>query len=281
MLPLSILYVFSDFAFFVLYRIIGYRRKIVFGNLERSFPEKSPEEIKDIAKKFYSHLCDLIVESIRIFSMPEKEAMARCKANNVDILEKYFQEGRSIILVAGHYNSWELAAITLDPQIPHKAVAIYSPLKNPYFNKMMTQARGKFGLELIPKKEVKSFFINSKNRLTLTIFGGDQSPSNNINVYWTTFLNQETAVMYGTEKYARDYNYPVVFARIRKLKRGYYEMDLEVLEDQPASTPRFEISEKHTRMLEAQIRETPQYWLWTHRRWKRKRPAPVVTPEAG
>lgn len=236
--PLGVLFLFSDFAYLVVYRIVGYRRKIVFGNLERSFPEKSPEEIKTIASNFYRHLCDLMVESIRLFSISEKEAVARCKIRDVSILHKYYKEGRSIILVAGHYNSWELAAISFEPQIPHQAIGIYSPLKNPYLNKMLADSRSKFGLELVPKKELNLFLQMVKTDLPFRFL----VPINLLPIIIALLddLSKPGNSSYaGTEKYARDYNYPVVFACINKVRRGFYEVDLHLLEDQPAATPRF------------------------------------------
>ena len=136
----------------------------------------------------------------------------------------------------------------------------------------------RFGLELIPKKEVKAFFADNQHRLTATLFGADQSPTYNKNVYWTTFLHQETAVMFGVEKYAVEYNYPVIFGKIRKVKRGFYEFEFFPLETDPASAPYGSITEKHTRMLEEEIREAPEYWLWTHKRWKRSKEEETANP---
>lgn len=272
LLPYRALYALSDFICFVLYNLLGYRKKVVVTNLKNSFPDKSPQEIEAIAGKFYHHFCDLILESVKMFSITREEVNERCRIVNPEVFEHYAAEGRSLLLVAGHYNNWELAAVACDMQTPHTAVGIYSPLANRFFDNKLYQSRSQFGLELLPKKQVKPFFKNNAHRLLAFMFGADQSPSNAANAYWTTFLNQDTAVAFGTEKYAVEYNYPVVFGRINKLRRGYYTMDFTVLEDQPANTSFGEISEKHTRALEQQILEQPEYWLWTHKRWKRKRP---------
>lgn len=270
-LPLSVLYYLSDFLYFLLYQVTGYRKKVVFTNLRNSFPDKSEAEITVIGKAFYRHLCDVIVEAIRVFSISEEEITRRCPVTNPELADAYFEQGRSVIIAGGHYNNWEIAGIICNPQMKHQLVGIFSPLADPFLNRKMIESRGRFGLEMLPTKKVKEFFANNTHRLTATIFGADQSPSNAKNAYWTTFLHQDTAVMFGTEKYAQEYNYPVLFVRVRKLSRGYYDMSFDLLEENPASSPYGAISEAHTRALEKQILEHPEFWLWTHKRWKRKR----------
>ena len=273
LLPLRVSFVLSDFLFIILYYVLRYRREVVFTNLRNSFPEKSAREIEDIARKFYRHFCDLSVESIHNFSISRKELVARCKLRNPEVLEKFYAEGKSIIIASGHYNNWELAALAFDLQTSHRGVGIYKPLRNPYLDRKLRQSRGKYGLELVPKDQTKAFFAENGHRLTAPMLATDQSPSKSINVYWTQFLNQDTAVLFGTEKYSKEFGYPVVYGHIYKIRRGYYEMVFEIVEDTPTEAPYGAITEKHTRVLEKDILEAPQYWLWTHKRWKRKRPA--------
>ena len=273
LLPLRVSYLLSDLAFIILFYLLRYRRKVVFTNLRNSFPNKSPKEVEGIARKFYSHLCDLMLEFIRIFSISEKELIQRCKIRNPELLEEIYREGKSIIIASGHYNNWELAAVAFDLQASHQSVGIYKPLGNAYLDEKLRQSRNRFGLEMVPNRGTKAFFAENTHRLTATMLATDQSPSNNINAFWTQFLNQDTGVLFGTEKYAKDYNYPVVYGHIYKTRRGFYEIEFEVLEKNPAGTAYGEITEKHTRILEKDIQQAPQYWLWTHKRWKRKRPA--------
>jgi len=271
-LPLSLLYYLSDFIFILVYHLLGYRKKVVFSNLRNSFPGKDSDEIKEIAQRFYHHFCDVIIESIKLFSISREEGIKRFKVVNPEISDKYFDEGKSLIGVGGHYNNWEMLATLLDPQIKHQSVGIYTKLTNPFFEKKFSQSRTKFGMELLPKKEVKQFYAEDNNRLTIAIFAIDQSPSSATKrVYWMDFLNQETPVMFGSEKYAREYNYPVLFATVNKIKRGYYELAFEVLEENPTQAEYGSIIEKATRRLEKQILEKPEFWLWSHKRWKRKR----------
>ncbi|MFK7908836.1 MAG: lysophospholipid acyltransferase family protein [Chitinophagales bacterium] len=274
LLPIGVLLRISDFMYLILYHVVGYRKKVVFANLQNAFPNKSLKEIKNIEKQFYQHLCDLVVESIRIFSISEKEIIERCKVVNPEVFDEYYQRGQSVLVTAGHYNNWEMMAVGCNPQIPHQMMGIYSSLSNPFFDKKLRESRAKFGVDLVAKKEVKPYFADNASRPTASFFGTDQSPSSGKRAHWMEFLNQDTAVLFGTEKYAKEYDYPVLFGYIKKVKRGYYEMEYVTVEDQPLQTAKGEITEKHTRLLEEEIRSLPQYWLWTHKRWKRKRSDP-------
>ena len=278
LLPFWVLYLISDFIYIVLYKIFGYRVGVVTTNLTNSFPEKSPKEIKDIRNKFYHHLCDLIVESIKLFSISEKEALNRIKFVNPEVTNAYFEKGQSLMIVGGHSGNWEYTVVG-DLIVSHKIVALYTPLSNKFFEKKMKESRSRFGTILLSTKDARAFFEAGPEIPSMMIFGSDQSPSSSSKAYWTRFLNQDTAVSYGLEKYAKQYNYPVVYAGIRKIKRGCYEFSFELIEDNPASTAYGEISEKHVRMLENQILEQPEFWLWTHKRWKREKPDDVVIPQ--
>ena len=269
-LPLPILYVLSDMMFLLLYYLAGFRKKVVLTNLRNAFPDRSPVEISTITRQFYRHLCDLIVESIRMFSMPAEEAIRRCRCRNPEILEPFYRQGRSVIIPSGHYNNWEMAAYIIGRQISHQTVALYSPLRNRFFNDVILKSRSRFGLQMIPIERARSAFAERRSRPTAVLMASDQSPTAR-NVHWTRFLNQDTAVLLGTEKYAAAYDQPVVFGYIYKMKRGYYEIEFAVVEDHPIAAEPGSITEKHTRMLEAEILENPAYWLWSHKRWKRKK----------
>lgn len=271
-LPMRALYMLSDALFFVFYHLIGYRKKVVKDNLRRSFPEKSGDEINELARKFYSHFCDLLVESLKIFTIDREEALTRMVFTNPELINAYFEQGRSVILAGGHYNNWELFAVAIDEAIKHQTLAIYKPLNNQFFDEKMRLTRGKYGLEMIPIKAVKDVFERNRALLTVTIFATDQSPGNVNKAYWMNFLNQETAVLFGTEKLAKEYNYPVVYGLIKKLRRGYYATEFKLVAENPADMAYGEITRIHTRMLEEDIRTQPEFWLWSHRRWKKKRP---------
>ncbi len=269
-LPFWFLYGLSDVLYFVLYRCLNYRKLVVRTNLENSFPHKTTQEIGQIEKAFYSHFCDLIVESIRLFSISEKELKSRNILLNPELLDSLYSQNKSIILLGGHFNNWESGAAILSSLVKHHIIGIYAPLSNLFFNRKILKSRERFGMEMLSKKSVKEGFENHKHNLTATIFATDQSPTHSKYVHWTSFLNQSTAVLKGAERFAKDYDYPLVFVYIKKVKRGYYEIECQLLDDQPCKTKEGYLTETHTRWLENQIVETPQFWLWTHKRWKRK-----------
>jgi Kdo2-lipid IVA lauroyltransferase/acyltransferase len=273
LLPYPVLYRLSDSLYYVIYYFVGYRRKVVVQNIKNSFPKKTNAEQVEIAKKYYRHFCDLALESLKIFTITEREVQDRMVLKNPEVINKYFDEKKSVILAGGHFNNWELFAVAIASVIKHEAIAIYKPFTSKYFDEKMRHTRGKYGLQMISTKNVKDFFLANRTRLTATIFGCDQSPPFADKCHWMTFLNQDTGVLFGVEKYAKEYDYPVVFVRINKEKRGYYSFEFEDVGDQPTQTSHGEITEKVTRMLESDILEKPEFWLWSHKRWKHKRPA--------
>ncbi len=269
LLPFPLLYQLSDILYATLYKIFGYRKKVVWDNLSKSFPDQSEAELKQLMNKFYRHFCDLLVESIKLFSIRPKEIEERFKFINPEVLDTEYDKGKSVILVGGHYNNWEMLAVGINQSMKHQATAIYKPLSNPFYEGLARSSRGRYGLKMIPIKEVPSFFINDSDKGTATIFGGDQSPTHSKRVYWTRFLNRETAVAVGTEKYALEYNYPVYFGKIGKSSRGHYTFEVVEVCSDPSKTEEGEITKKHVELLEQQILERPELWLWSHKRWKR------------
>jgi len=272
-LPLSVLYIFSDVLFFSLYYLLPYRKKVVIKNLQNSFPDKNKKEIRKICRKFYKHLCDLLVETIKIPGLNEREARKRFTVENPEELNKYYALGKNMIVIGGHYNNWELAAAVTPLYLKHDCLGIYRPLKNEAFNQYIAESRSKFGLQLIPKKGiVKHIHPSAGKKPFLTFFLSDQVPKKSSSTYWTQFLNQETGVPVGGGVFANRYQYPVVYGQMTKEKRGHYKLRFKILDSEPQSSSPEEILEKFTRELENQILHRPEFWLWTHKRWKRKRP---------
>jgi Kdo2-lipid IVA lauroyltransferase/acyltransferase len=272
LLPFPILYGFSNVIYVLFYYVLDYRKKIILQNIKNSFPDKSEKEHIEICKKFYKHFCDLILESIKTFTISDHQVRKRVICKNPELIDSYYKQKRSVIIAGGHYNNWELFAVGVDKLIKHKAIGIYKPLSNKYFDAKMQTTRSKYGLYMISTKIVKRVFDEEITNLTATIFAIDQSPSNPNSAYWMKFLNQDTAVLYGTEKFAKEYNYPVLYGRINKEKRGHYSFEFFKVSDEPEDTAYGEITEKITHLLEKDINAIPQYWLWSHRRWKHKRP---------
>ncbi len=274
-LPYPLLYALSDISFYTMFYGFGYRRKVVRLNLERSFPSMSSEQIHEIERKFFRHLMDLIFESFKIFTITRDEVIKRVFYKNPEVVNTFFDRGQSVIIATGHYNNWEMIAASLDIPLKHQTFGIYTKLSNPYFDQKMKDTRSRFGMKLITTKETKQSFAETKESLTAFVFGFDQSPSPASNPHWITFLNQDTPAQFGTEKYAKEYNRPVVYGRMKKLKRGFYDFEFEEVCLTPAASAHGEITEKINRMLEQDITKQPEFWLWSHKRWKLKRHQPV------
>lgn len=271
LLPFPLMYALSDFTFLLLYHVFPYRKKIVLQNLRNSLPEKSEKEIQVICKNFYRHFCDIIFESLKTFTVSAEALLKRVELENVALLEKYYKEGKSLILVTGHYGNWEWPAMTLSFHSSHKGTGIYQRLSNPFFDKKLRSTRARFGTKLMSTKEVAAFFEEHRNELCTYGFINDQSPSDPKKGHWMKFLNQDTSTFIGVEKYAMQYNYPVIYGVIKKIKRGHYHLEYRLVSDDPTSTKPFEITETCSRINEVSILADPQYWLWTHKRWKHKK----------
>lgn len=269
-LPFSLLYGLSDILFFILYYVFPYRRKVILQNLRKSFPEKSEGEIRKIEKEFYRHFCDVMLETIKLFSASQNAIERRIQLVNAGLLDEYFAKGKSLILVTGHYANWEWPAVTLTSHCKHKGTGIYQQLSSKFFDKKLRQTRARFGMELMSTREVADFFESHQNNLCAYGFINDQSPSDPKKGHWTTFLNQPTCLLTGAERYAVKYNYPILYGAITRIKRGHYRIEYIPVSDSPASEKPFIITEKCAKINESIIRKDPAYWLWTHRRWKHK-----------
>ena len=277
LLPLSVLYFFSDFLYFVLYYFPSYRRKVVANNLKNSFPDKSEQEIKCIEKKFYKHLADLFIETFKLTHISKEQMMKRFTVSNLEIINRLLDEKRDTIAVLGHYNNWEwLTALPLYTK--YKSVSIYKPLQNKFFDRFINNLRSKNGMVLTPMSNIIREIINDrKNNInTISAFISDQTPIKTEIKFWTTFLNQDTPIYMGTEKVASKYDMAIVFFHIQKIKRGYYNLNIELLFDHTAGLPEHFITETHVKRLEEIIREKPEFWIWSHRRWKHKKPVDNV-----
>ncbi|WP_276134443.1 lysophospholipid acyltransferase family protein [Polluticoccus soli] len=276
LLPFGALYAVSDFMYVVLYKLLGYRKGVVLTNLRKSFPEKSEKEIEQIASNYYKYLCDLFLETFKTLTVSRKTMLKHCyfSPQALKVFDDLAAENKSVVLVMGHFGNWEWAGNTFSMQCKHQLYVIYHPIRNKYFDWLMYRMRTRFGTKLIAMKDTFREMLANREELNATAFIADQTPAPE-NAYWTEFLNQDTPVFKGTELIARKVNYTIVYAKVKRVKRGYYEIFAEVLHDNPKSTTDGEISELHTKKLEQDIIEQPEIWLWSHRRWKHKRPTPV------
>jgi len=271
LLPLRCLYLISDFIFVLVRYVVRYRYKVVMENLHNSFPEKTEKERRKFARQFYRFLCDLFIETIKVIHIDLPQMRRRFHYVNPEIFEDLYRKGKQVFGAAGHYGNWEWMA-SLEHTISYHHAPLYQILENKFSDKLFYGLRTKYGADPIPAHSVIRVLLQymKENRLTIFGFMTDQSPGPEAQ-YWTTFLNQDTPVYIGIEKLAKRYNTAVVYYEIQRVKRGYYEVEVTLITENAAETADHEITDKHVQLLEQTIRRNPQYWLWSHKRWKHKR----------
>ena len=270
-LPFRLLYAFSDFIFIWIYYIFGYRKTVVIENLKLAFPNKTEQELKVIMKGFYHHLCDMILESVKSLSISEAQIMKRFKFTNLEEIAQYEKANQSIIAICGHYASWEWL-VTLQKYMDFKGYGVYKRLSNPYFDRLAKRIRGKYKSYLITTKEAIPTLIRSKKDEELFLCGmaADQSPKLKKAYHWNEFMGIKVPVHTGAEMIAKRLNLSVVFLEVKKVKRGHYEATFETIAKDPTLFKDYEITDIFLKLVEQQIRRDPQYYLWTHKRWKHK-----------
>ena len=270
-LPFRLLYFLSDGFYALLYYIIGYRKKVVTNNLKLAFPEKTNQEISLIRKRFYHHLCDMMFEAIKSITISEAEMQKRYVFTNVEEIHKLEKENRSIVLFMGHYASWEWIFI-LQTHVNHKGYAVYKRLSNKYFDALVKRIRAKYNSHLITTKETFSILIKAKenNELTFNGFVFDQSPKLNKAVYWQEFMGIEVPVHVGAEILAKRLDMVTLFLKVKKVKRGHYEATFLDINRNTKDYADFELTDLALKRVEEQINEAPEYYFWTHKRWKHR-----------
>ena len=272
LLPLRIIYLFSDLLYLLLVYVIPYRKQLIRKNIFKAFPQASHGQRKKIKNEFYKHLCDLLAESIKNISISEYELRKRFKISDHTLLNKLYAEGKNVLLVSGHYNNWEWMITAQNFLLRHQAVGIGMPLSNVFWNKKLNHRRGRFGMKILNASNVHEYLGQPQTKPIATLILADQAPGNSLKAYWTHFLNQKTAVFFGCEQLAHQYNSAVVYFVINKRRRGYYKVDFQLICTSPSEMSYGEITEKHTKLLERSINKKPEYWLWSHNRWKRNVP---------
>jgi Kdo2-lipid IVA lauroyltransferase/acyltransferase len=271
-LPFRLLYALSDVIYIIIYYIIGYRKKTVRSNIALALPHLSEKERLTIEKKSYRHLCDMFLEMIKTMSITRKEIDERFTFNNLDVYLDLEKKGKSIAVMIAHYASYEWV-ISMNRIISFEGFAIYKKIRNPYFDKMVRDIRSKFQANLITTKETIDVIQKNTDEGRLGIYGfaGDQSPKSDKAFHWVTFMGVEVPIHTGAEMLAKRFDMNVIFLKVKKVKRGFYEATFEVLSDDVRSVPDYQISDRFAERVEKQILEAPEYYLWTHKRWKHKR----------
>ncbi|MGI9532559.1 lysophospholipid acyltransferase family protein [Lutimonas sp.] len=268
-LPFRVLYFVSDCIYLFLYYVIGYRKKVVMSNLKIAFPEKSEEELKVIMKKFFRHFIDIFMEMIKTFSISNEEILKRFYLTNPEELEAFMGRNKKILLMSSHYGNFEWL-FSLNLRVDHNGFAAYKKVNNKYFNDYIVRSRSRFNTTLIPTKQLMVELDKNDKKDISSVYGMlvDQSPKINKAYHWTTFFGKEVPVITGTEMLAKKYDYAVMYIETNKVKRGFYETKMEVLTETPRDIPDYEITDLFMKKLEAHIRKAPEYYFWSHKRFK-------------
>lgn len=270
-LPFRLLYAVSDFLFILMYHVFRYRKQTVKDNLRLVFPEKSDLEIKIITKKFFHHFCDMILESIKSMNISLESMKARYTFKNLDIIKEFEKQNKSIVIMCAHYGSWEWIFI-LQTYTTHRGYGIYKRLQNKYFDRLVKSIRARYNSYLITTKETFSVLEDAKKKgiLSMNGFASDQSPKKHKAHHWNEFMGINVPVHTGAEMLAKKLDMPVLFFAVERKKRGYYQATFQTLAENPTDFKDYEITDKFLKLVENQIHDAPEYYLWTHKRWKHR-----------
>lgn len=274
LLPFWIHYLFSDLIYLILYKLSGYRVKVVRKNLTESFPEKTEEELREIERKFYHRLCDYFVELVKTMTMSDRQIRQRMVFKGTEAIEQCVADGQSVALYLGHTFNWEwVTSLPLVISDQSHCGQLYHAIENPAFDRLLLRQRQRWGAECIALADIlrKTIEYKRKNQLTIIGYIGDQVPHwNNIH-HWCWFLNHDTPVMTGAERIAVKNHQAVFYLEIIQKRRGHYEAEFKLMTRTPEKLKEFETTDMYYQMLEANIRRQPELWLWSHNRWKRTR----------
>ena len=272
LLPLPILYLFTDFFYLIIITIFPYRQKVIDQNLQRSFPNLSDKERSKIKRKFYRHFTNILAEGIKNLTISKSSLKRRFKVRNPELMNELAKDGRDVLLVSGHYNNWEWLITSQALLFPFMAYGIGMPLSSKFWDKKVNERRSRFGMNVIHAGNYREALAKETKLPKAVLVLSDQSPGDSRRSYWMEFLNQPTAVLFGAEMMANELDYAVVYFTTHQQKRGFYEMELQLITDNAKNLSWGEITEKHARLLEREILKKPEHWLWSHKRWKREVP---------
>lgn len=273
MVPMPVLFILSDGLAFVFQYVIGYRRQVVTENLKRSFPEKTAAELREITRKAYLNLVDVMLETVKSYTLPVQKIIRQCPPLNPELVNRYIAGGQSVILCGSHFGNWELTGIIMPPLFSCRTVTVYKPIRNPFIDRYINRARKRTGMILA---SMEQFFMVIRQRereqqVSVYILLADQSPSSHKSAHWVPFMGQDTASLPGPDVLARKFNLPVLYYHIRRVGRGRYEVEFSEICPHPKETGEGQITKAYAQRLETYIRQEPENWLWSHKRWKMKR----------
>jgi len=271
-LPFRILYIFSDFVYLIVYYIVGYRKKTVRYNLKIAFPNLSNKERLDIEKKSYQHLCDMFLEMNKTMTISRSEMQKRFHFEDYEVLKELEVKDKSIVLLASHYASYEWS-VSINKYLNLQGYAIYKRLTNKYLDRLVKKIRSRFKATLITTKETFTIIEQNhqENKIALYGFASDQSPKSSNAYHWKKFMGVNTPIHTGAELLAKKYDMSVVFLKVKKIKRGFYTANLELITEDVRSFKDYDLTDQYIDRVEKQILEAPEFYLWTHKRWKHQK----------
>ena len=274
-LPLSILYLFAGFLYFVIYDVIKYRKKVVRENLRNAFPDKAATELKTIEKAYFMHLSRIMVEIFKMRTIPAEELSERVQFKNLGEINVYLDQGQSIIICSPHYGNWEWSVLALGLHVKPHIYTIYKPLRNAIFDKWFYQMRNRYGNTMVPMRNTLRAIKDTEKETSIFCFANDQAPPKEESHYWVDFLHQPTSFHLGVEKIAQKTGRPVFYGAMKFIRKGYYEIEFIPVSLNPGGTPARSITDRYAAILEENLNAAPAYWLWSHKRWKHK-PKPGI-----
>ena len=273
LLPLPVLYVIANFIYFIVYRVVRYRVKVVRDNLKQSFPQKNEEALLGIEKDFYRHFANYMVETIKLLHISDAEMRRRMEFVDAEVVDRFITQGRSVMLLLGHYGNWEwIPSLTMwcaaPPQL--QPGQVYRPLRNEWFDRFFLRLRSHFGTKCVPKNDIYRVLsgYRREGKVSLTGFMADQTPSPQNIHHWVSLFNRPTAAITGFEKVAKKLDMAVVYIDVEILRRGYYRATFQLLEENPTQVPEFDITNRYYAALQRTLDRAPYAWLWSHKRWK-------------
>lgn len=275
LLPYPLLYGLSTILSFLLHKVVKFRLRVVRKNLRLAFPEKTEQALYQIEKQFYAHLCDVFLEMAKNLTISESDIKKRFKFENMELINASEERGQSTVLLLGHYSNWE-GMLSIGYHLLGKGYGVYTPLTNPYFNRLISRAREKHHAYLLSRYKTVEFIKDNERKGQVGMYGfiNDQSPRATAKSYWRSFMGVNVPVFTGADRLAKEFNFPVYYTEINRTKRGYYTAKISLLVEDPSQCKANEITDLFTARLEAQIKRDPSQYLWSHNRFKHMHLAP-------
>lgn len=267
--PVRLVQSLANLFAYVLTHFISYRKDLIQSNLLKTFPHFEVIKITEITTNYYQHLSDLLFETIKGISFSKVQLKEHFECTNAEIFTPYLANGQSCLLIGSHYNNWELGCMAFPLWVSYPIYTVYKPMSNPYVDQYLNKCRAKWGMNMVPMTQVGRTLIEKKEQASIFLFVADQSPASTKHAIWVDFLNRRTPFMHGVEKVARKTNYPVFYFSIKKRQWGKYEFTIKQITFDRSLSEYGMLTKEYAQLLAQEIKNKPEKWLWSHRRWKR------------